>query len=155
MVKKFPNPIRVVKAWMSPTAPTGSWDSRTSSKAKDRVQQLACPALPKVRLKLITLVSTWNRSSPGDSVPSNKQKIPRETLSHPKTQYIVTHLGSHRQNHTGEDQKYLKNHTNPLLPSSFDRFFAECTAISATRRTHRLLLKKSSPIKSHYFHYTY
>ena len=37
-----------------------------------------------------------------------------------------------------------KNHTNPLLPSSFDRFFAECTAISATRRTHRLLLKNQA-----------
>jgi hypothetical protein len=31
--------------------------------------------------------------------------------------------------------KESKYHTNPLLPSSFDRLFAKCTAISTTKKT--------------------
>ena len=30
--------------------------------------------------------------------------------------------------------KESKYHTNPLLPSSFDRLFAKCTAISTTKK---------------------
>ena len=39
-----------------------------------------------------------------------------------------------------------KSHTNPLLPSSFDRIFAKCSAISRTHETYRNL----KPTKFHY-----
>ena len=45
----------------------------------------------------------------------------------------------------------IRGHTNPLLPSSFDMFFAKCIAISTTKKA--IDYRNLKPTRFHWFHY--